>query len=110
VHWNTHLSQFVMLMNRARAPDWSQEGAYAAFNPDVADPRGWSRPVKIRDGGPYYVQVIGTARGESDKRAGRVARLFIHGRSSEEIIFLRPGEGTLSDPDKVAPVTNASEP
>jgi hypothetical protein len=36
--------------------------------------------------------VIGTARGETDKLAGRVARLFVHGRSNEEIVFLRPGE------------------
>jgi hypothetical protein len=79
-------------MNRARDPGWSQEGAYVAFNPDVADPRGWSRPAKIRDAGQYYVQVIGTARGETDKLAGRVARLFVHGRSNEEIVFLRPGE------------------
>jgi len=92
IHWNTHLSQYVMLMNRARDPGWSQEGAYVAFNPDVADPRGWSRPAKIRDAGQYYVQVIGTARGETDKLAGRVARLFVHGRSNEEIVFLRPGE------------------
>lgn len=110
VHWNTHLSQFVMLMNRARASDWSQEGAYAAFNPDVADPRGWSRPVKIRDGGPYYVQVIGMARGESDKRAGRVARLFIHGRSGEEIVFLRPGETMPSAPGHDAPGTVPADP
>jgi hypothetical protein len=79
-------------MNRARDPGWSQEGAYVTFNPDVADPRGWSRPAKIRDAGQYYVQVIGTARGETDKLAGRVARLFVHGRSNEEIVFLRPGE------------------
>jgi len=32
------------------------------------------------------------ARGETDKLAGRVARLFVHGRSNEEIVFLRPGE------------------
>ena len=92
VHWNTHLGQFVMLVNRTRSSNWAQEGAYVSFNPDIGDPRGWSRPTKIRDGGEYYVQVIGAARGETDKEAGRVARLFVHGRSHEEIVFLRPGE------------------
>jgi len=32
------------------------------------------------------------ARHETDKLAGRMARLFIHGKSSWEILFLNAGE------------------
>jgi len=32
------------------------------------------------------------AEHETDKRAGRVARLFLRGRSEWELVFLRPGE------------------
>lgn len=40
----------------------------------------------------WYPQVIGTAKGETDKLAGRKARLFLGGLSNLEIVFLRPGE------------------
>ena len=32
VHWNTHLNQYVMLLNRAIDKDWKQEGVYVSFN------------------------------------------------------------------------------
>ena len=40
----------------------------------------------------WYPQVIGTAKGETDKLAGRTARLFMGGLSNLEIAFLKPGE------------------
>lgn len=42
----------------------------------------------------WYPQVIGTDPGgrETDKLAGRVARLFVHGKSAWEIVFAKPGE------------------
>lgn len=40
----------------------------------------------------WYPQVIGTAKGETDKLAGRTARLFLGGLSNFEIVFLKPGE------------------
>jgi hypothetical protein len=42
----------------------------------------------------WYPQVIGLdkSRHETDKLAGRVARLFIRGQSRWEIFFLKPGE------------------
>jgi len=90
VHWNTHLKQWVMLLNRAKDKDWTQEGIYISFNPDIAKPSGWSRPAKIMEA-PYrpgwYPQVIGLEPGGTDKAAGRVARLFVHGISRWEVEF-----------------------
>lgn len=95
VHWNTHLRCWVMLLNRARDKDWTQEGIYVSFNRDLSQPRGWTTPVKILEP-PYrpgwYPQVLGLARGETDKIAGKRARLFVHGVSLWEIEFQRPGE------------------
>ena len=102
IHWNTHLSQYVILLNRAKDKTWAQEGVYVTFNPDLADPDGWSLPDKVYDGhdhGPknehwWYPQVVGidAARRETDKLAGKVARFFIRGKSQWEIVFLRPNE------------------
>lgn len=102
VHWNTHLKQYAMLLNRAVDKNWTQEGIYVSFNPDLARPGDWSRPVKVYDGREYrdksanwwYPQVVGidAASHETDKLAGRVARFFITGKSQWEIVFRRPGE------------------
>ncbi len=97
VHWNTHLEQYVLLLNRAKDKDWTQEGIYVAFCRDLAHPEGWSRPMRImdpplKDG--WYPQVVGMdrTRRETDKLAGRAARLFVRGESRWEILFLREGE------------------
>ncbi len=102
IHYNTHLGQYVILMNRAMDKNWAQEGIYVTFCQDLADPRGWTTPVKVYDGRGFvpkhidwwYPQVIGidATKKETDKLAGRVARFFIRGRSGWEIVFLRPGE------------------
>lgn len=31
IHWNSHLRQYVVLLNRARDKDWTQEGVYVTF-------------------------------------------------------------------------------
>lgn len=98
IHWNTHLGLQVFLLNRTKdKPGWPQEGIYVSFNPDVANPAGWTRPKKIFDKGAWYPQVIGlnTAAKETDKLSGGVARLFMGGKSRWEIVFLRPGEKPL---------------
>ena len=95
IHWNTHLQQYVILLNRTKdKPGWPQEGIYISFNPDVANPSGWTAPKKIHDKGEWYPQVIGLDKSkcESDKLAGRVARFFMKGQSRWEIVFLKPGE------------------
>ena len=97
VHWNHYLGTFVMLLNRAMDKDWTQQGIYVSFNPDLADPAGWSTPTRLpvtlrRD--QWYPQVVGLdkARAETDKLAGQTARLFARGESRWEIVFRRPGE------------------
>ena len=97
IHWNTHLRQYVILLNRAIDGNWTQEGIYISYNRNLANPAGWSPPQKILDApgrDRWYPQVIGldNARRETDKLAGRVARLFVRGQSRWEILFLKPGE------------------
>jgi hypothetical protein len=99
IHWNIYLRKWVMLLNRAKDKDWTQEGIYVSFNADLANPAGWTEPVKILDAkelekSKWYPQVAGldTAKRETDKLAGRTARLFVAGVSKWEIIFLGPGE------------------
>ena len=99
VHWNTHLNAWVMLLNRAEDKEWAQEGIYISFNKELSEPNGWSKLLKILDAGKleksrWYPQVVGTdaAKHETDKLAGRTARLFVAGISKWEIVFLKPGE------------------
>ncbi|MGE0130929.1 MAG: hypothetical protein AB7U82_22860 [Blastocatellales bacterium] len=91
VHYNTHLETYVMLLNHAVDRNWSQEGIYISFNSNLQDPQGWSAPQRlpIYQQIGWYPQVIGPDGGETDKMAGQVARLFISGRSSWEIVFHR---------------------
>ena len=94
LHFNTHLNAFVMLMSRSCCDErWPQEGIYISFNRFIGNPNGWSEPKKIIDNvgyGPgWYPQVIGVEEGETDTRAGRKARLYIHGISYWELEFDR---------------------
>ncbi len=97
IHWNTHLQQYVLLLNRAKDANWTQEGVYVSYNRDVSNAVGWTSPRRIlgdlrKD--EWYPQVVGLGTGqrETDKVAGRRARLFIRGQSSWEVVFLRAGE------------------
>jgi hypothetical protein len=104
IHWNTHLASFVLLLNRAIDRNWLQDGIYVSFGLDLANPGGWTEPSKILDRAEitdnpaklqgWYPQVIGIdgSKHETDKLAGQVARLFVHGQSRWEIVFLRAGE------------------
>ena len=100
IHWNSHLNCWVMLLNRAKDKDWSQEGIYISFNMKGLDsPGGWSKPVKILDAAElekskWYPQVVGTDKAlrQTDKLAGQKARLFVAGLSKWEITFLKPSE------------------
>lgn len=89
VHWNSYLQQYVMLLNRARDTAWRQDGIYVSFARRLDDPNGWSKPVKILEGGRWYPQVIGVEEGTgTDKVAGRWARLFVGGTSDHLIQFI----------------------
>lgn len=96
IHWNTHLRQYVILLNRAIDSRWKQEGTYISFNPDLANPAGWSVPQKILNStgdDRWYPQVLGTdkSKRETDKLAGKTARLFIRGESRWELEFFKTG-------------------
>jgi hypothetical protein len=97
VHWNHYLRCYVMLLNRAIDKDWTQEGVYISFNNSLSNPASWSQPMKILDGlrpNQWYPQVVGldASLHETDKLAGRKARLFARGESRWEIIFHKPGD------------------
>ena len=88
VHWNTYLETFVMLLNRSCcSPGWPQEGVYVSFNKSLSNPAGWSKPVKIVNGGGWYPQVIGRGPTGTDNLAGSVARFYMYGLSNWEIVF-----------------------
>lgn len=91
VHWNTHLQQFVMLLNRARDSSWTQDGIYVAFAPTLETPDQWSAPQLLLTGGRWYPQVLGTeVAAGTDKQAGEFARFFMGGRSDYIVQFTRP--------------------
>jgi hypothetical protein len=90
VHWNVHLEQYVMLLNRAKDTNWKQEGIYVSFNRRLDNPTGWSPPVKILNSGRWYPQVMGIEVGAgTDKVAGRWARFFMGGSSDHLIQFIK---------------------
>jgi hypothetical protein len=97
IHWNTYLKKYVMLLNLANDLKWGTEGFYISFADHLDDPNAWSEPVKFLDakaagGKGWYAQVVGLEKGETDKVASRVARLFVDGRSIWEIRFQKPGD------------------
>lgn len=90
VHWNTALSSYVMLLNKATSDAWDQGGIYVSFNPRLDDPTGWSAPALLTRGGRWYPQVIGLdPTVGTDALAGGVARFFMSGKSEHVIVFGR---------------------
>lgn len=88
VHWNTYLNMYVMLLNRAKNVDYYQEGIYISYAPALGDPRRWSKPQKILNGGKWYPQVLGLEDGSgTDKVAGEWARFIMLGSSRHFIRF-----------------------
>ncbi len=90
IHWNTYLERYVMLLNRAKNEYFNNEGIYVSFADALDDPRGWTAPQKILNGGEWYPQVAGLEAGNgTDKLAGQRARFFMTGRSAHYIEFQR---------------------
>jgi len=90
VHWNSAIEHYVMLLNRAKDEEYSQEGIYVSFAPRLDDPSLWSTPVKILNGGRWYPQVIGMTTGSgTDKLAAAVPRFFMSGKSEWIINFTK---------------------
>jgi hypothetical protein len=105
IHWNTALQQYVVLMSHVGGSrDWSQEGVYASFNPDVANPMAWTMPTKLIDGVGWYPQVLGYGTGETDTLVGGKARLYIMGHSEWDVTF------EIGDPSAQAVASQASPP
>lgn len=101
VHWNTELKQYVMLLNRACCDvGWPQYGVYMSFAQDLNDPSTWTTPFRILEGQDiekrpgFYPQVVGLGEGETDSLAGERARLFVHGESNWELVFVAGGKGS----------------
>jgi hypothetical protein len=90
VHWNTHLGLYVILMARASDPAWTTQGIYVAYATRLDDPRTWTPPRLLLEGGAWYPQVMGLERGSgTDSFAGAFARFFMGGRSDSFIRFQR---------------------
>ena len=51
MHWNTAIEQYVMLLNRAKDENYTQEGIYVSFAPRLDDPSLWTTPQKLLNGG-----------------------------------------------------------
>jgi hypothetical protein len=90
VHWNTYVNEYVMLLNRAKDVKYTQEGIYYSSAPSLGDPRLWSPPQKILNGGKWYPQVLGLEDGTgTDKIAGEWARFFMAGTSEHFLHIFR---------------------
>ncbi len=91
LHWNTHLQKYVMLMTRTADSSFNNSGIYIAYADRLEDPRAWSTPRLLIEGGAWYPQVMGLQRGRgTDTLAGQYARFFMGGRSDFLICFEPP--------------------
>jgi hypothetical protein len=82
------LMRYVMLLNRTRDEAFSNDGIYVSFAPRLDDPRAWSPPRKILNGGGWYPQVAGNESGVgTDRQMGSRGRFLLTGRSTRFIEF-----------------------
>jgi hypothetical protein len=94
VHWNTHLRQWVMLLNHACCyTGWPQRAIRISFNTDLAAAGLWKQAVAVLDGDQlpdrpaFYPQILGLDEGGTDTRGGQVSRLYVQGVSRWELIL-----------------------
>ncbi len=88
LHWNTSLQRYVMLLNRTQDEAFTNEGLYISFASALDDPRAWSAPRKIVNGGSWYPQVAGLEPGiGTDRQMGSRGRFLVTGRSTRYIEF-----------------------
>ena len=74
VHWNTYLERYVMFLNRAENERFDNEGLYVSYATRLDDPRAWSTPRKVMDGGEWYPQVVGLEPGRAPTSSRDSAR------------------------------------
>lgn len=90
VHWNSAIEQYVMLLNRAKDENYTQEGIYVSYTTQLDNPGSWTPPQKLLNGGRWYPQVVGSSIGTgTDKLAGATSRFFMSGRSEWMINFTK---------------------
>ncbi len=115
VHWNTHLGQYVMMLNRSNSGGFTNSGDAncLTFGVDLSDPSSWAAPVPIKYPGGYrggwYPAAIGLGAGETDKLCGREARFFVESRSLWRAYFLRPGELAPGEEPPTAPLVSTPQ-
>ena len=91
VHWNTYLQSFVVLLNHSCCTSgFPQDGIYASYSTNLSDPTSWTKPERVVKNTGWYPQVLGEEANGTDRSAGRVARFYIYGHSTMEIVFHKP--------------------
>ena len=99
VHWNTFLNSWVMLLNHSCCTTgFPQKGIYISYVARLGGPTAWSKPVKLIENGGWYPQVLGEGTDGTDRQAGHVARLYIYGKSSWEVVFDKPAPPPSPNP------------
>ena len=99
VHYNRVLRAYAMLLTRTAGGhgDLVTEGIYLSTNPDLADPAGWTTPLKIVRSGGWFPQVIGTTPGSGDAEIVDDARFFMAGFSAWSIEIRGPDRARAAD-------------
>ena len=117
VHWNTYLKCYVMLLNHAAGePGWSQEGIYVSFCSNLDKPETWTPPARILSAAEvpawssFYPQIMGLGPGDTDSRAGKIARLYLAGASTWEIEFFPKAVATETPTDPLPAEPPPEEP
>lgn len=112
IHWNSHLNQFVMLLNRACcAPQWPQEGIYLSASPDLANPQSWSAPQQILPFGDWYPWLVNMDENAGDE-FGKRLRFFSRDKSEFELELdpLPPPASPAPEPPVEPPTEPPQEP
>jgi hypothetical protein len=99
VHYNRELGEFVMLINHACCDvDWPAEGIFISFSGNLDNPKSWTDPDRLLEGGGWYPMAVGIEPGDTDKEAGSVAKFFMGSDSNYELIFRKGQKGVLPAP------------
>ncbi|MBI2685383.1 MAG: hypothetical protein HYX27_03630 [Acidobacteria bacterium] len=101
VHYNRELGEYVMLLNHACCdPGWPAEGIFVSFASSLENPKAWSEPERLLQGGGWYPLAVGIDAGDTDKDAGARARFFMGSDSNYELIFRKGHHGVLPLTDR----------
>ena len=77
MHWNTALEQYVMLLNRAKDENYTQEGIYVSYAPRLDDPSLWTRAAEAAERRPLVPAGRRFVHWHRDRQArGRLAAIF----------------------------------